>query len=103
MVRFPQCWVTYTVSNTYCNCWPGTHQCKNLRHHKDWTSFVLPNNSSSLTHSFQDYYKTGMINCPPSLSIPELREACDYLLIPFNAQIVKCQNLSKLNYLVVIL
>ena len=37
----------------------------------------------------------GVINCPPSLSIPELREACDYLLIPFNSQVIKCQNLSK--------
>lgn len=44
----------------------------------------------------QDYYKTGLINCPPSVQIPELREACDYLLIPFNAQVVRCQNLSKL-------
>ena len=26
----------------------------------------------------------------------ELREACDYLLIPFNAEIIKCQNLSEL-------
>jgi len=43
-----------------------------------------------------DYYKTGCINCPPSVSIPELREACDYLLIPFNAEVVKCQNLRGL-------
>ena len=36
-----------------------------------------------------------MISCPPSVSIQELREACDYLLIPFNATVVKCHNLSK--------
>lgn len=43
----------------------------------------------------QDYYKSGMIRCPPSVTVRELREACDYLLIPFDANTVKCQNLRK--------
>lgn len=43
----------------------------------------------------QEYYKTGIVRCPPSVSVPELRDACDYLLIPFNANTVKCHNLSK--------
>lgn len=43
----------------------------------------------------QEYYKSGMIRCPPSVTVRELREACDYLLIPFDANTVKCQNLSK--------
>ena len=30
------------------------------------------------------------------MSVGELREACDYLLIPFNALTVKCQNLRGL-------
>ncbi|XP_014678146.1 PREDICTED: BTB/POZ domain-containing protein 10-like [Priapulus caudatus] len=44
----------------------------------------------------QEYYKSGLIRCPSSVSIPELREACDYLLIPFDATTVKCQNLRGL-------
>lgn len=43
-----------------------------------------------------DYYKTGTVRCPPSVSVQELREACDYLLIPFDASTVKCQNLRGL-------
>ena len=45
---------------------------------------------------FQEYYKCGHIYCPPTISVSELREAMDYLLIPFSADIIKCQNLSKL-------
>ena len=44
---------------------------------------------------FQDYYSIGVVNCPPSVSVQELREACDYLLIPFNESVIKCHNLSK--------
>lgn len=43
----------------------------------------------------KDYYKTGTISCPPCVSIQELKDACDYLLIPFDASIIKCQNLRK--------
>ncbi|XP_064490156.1 BTB/POZ domain-containing protein 10-like isoform X2 [Ornithodoros turicata] len=52
--------------------------------------------SATVFRAILDYYKTGMINCPPSVSVPELREACDYLLIPFDAQTVKCHNLRGL-------
>ena len=45
--------------------------------------------------STQEYYKTGIVTCPPSVSVPELREACDYLLVPFDANTVKCKNLRK--------
>lgn len=31
-----------------------------------------------------------------SVTVSELREACDYLLIPFNASTVKCQDLRGL-------
>ena len=27
--------------------------------------------------------------------MPELREACDYLMIPFDANVIKCQDLSE--------
>lgn len=33
---------------------------------------------------------------PSSVTVSELREACDYLLIPFNASTVKCQDLRGL-------
>lgn len=36
------------------------------------------------------------MRCPLSISASELREACDYLLIPFNADTVRCQNLRSL-------
>lgn len=42
-----------------------------------------------------DYYKKGIIKCPPTISVQELREACDYLLVPFDATTVRCQNLRK--------
>jgi hypothetical protein len=44
---------------------------------------------------FQDYYKTGIIRCPDGISIPELREACDYLCISFEYSTIKCRDLSK--------
>ena len=58
----------------------------------------------SLMHSlffFQDYYKTGIIRCPDGISIPELREACDYLCISFEYSTIKCRDLSKYDVLCV--
>ncbi|XP_002731387.1 BTB/POZ domain-containing protein 10-like [Saccoglossus kowalevskii] len=52
--------------------------------------------SAAVFSAILDYYKHGYIRCPPSVSVPELREACDYLLIPFDATTVKCQNLRCL-------
>jgi BTB/POZ domain-containing protein 10 len=52
--------------------------------------------SATVFRAILDYYKTGTIHCPPSVSIQELKEACDYLLIPFDASIIKCQNLRSL-------
>ncbi|XP_043866298.1 BTB/POZ domain-containing protein 10 isoform X2 [Drosophila mojavensis] len=49
--------------------------------------------------SILEYYKSGVIRCPPTVSVPELKEACDYLLIPFDATTVRCQNLSLLHEL----
>ncbi|KAH7950494.1 hypothetical protein HPB49_024585 [Dermacentor silvarum] len=39
-----------------------------------------------------DYYKTGVIYCPSCVTVPELRAACDCLLIPFDAQTVECDH-----------
>lgn len=51
--------------------------------------------SASVFRIILDYYKHGVIRCPPTVSVQELREACDYLLVPFDATTVRCQNLSK--------
>jgi len=52
--------------------------------------------SASTFRAILDFYRTGVINCPPHCSVQELREACDYFLLPFNATTVKCQNLREL-------
>ena len=51
--------------------------------------------SAMVFRAILEYYKGGLIRCPPTVSVQELREACDYLLVPFDAQTVRCQNLSK--------
>uniref|UniRef100_A0A0B6YRT0 BTB domain-containing protein n=1 Tax=Arion vulgaris TaxID=1028688 RepID=A0A0B6YRT0_9EUPU len=49
--------------------------------------------SATVFRAILDYYKTGVVRCPPSVPVHELREACDYLLVPFDAFTVRCQNL----------
>lgn len=51
--------------------------------------------SAMVFRAILEYYKGGIIRCPPTVTVQELREACDYLLVPFDANTVKCQNLSK--------
>lgn len=51
--------------------------------------------SATVFRAILDYYKTGIIKCPPTVSVQELREACDYLLVPFDAHTIRCQNLRK--------
>lgn len=51
--------------------------------------------SATVFRAILDYYKGKMIKCPPTVSVQELREACDYLLVPFDASTVKCQNLRE--------
>ena len=51
--------------------------------------------SAMVFRAILEYYKGGVIRCPPTVTVQELREACDYLLVPFDASTVKCQNLSK--------
>lgn len=51
--------------------------------------------SASCFRAILEYYHMGKMRCPPSVSVAELREACDYLLIPFNAQTVQCHNLRS--------
>ncbi|XP_066905356.1 BTB/POZ domain-containing protein 10 isoform X1 [Halyomorpha halys] len=52
--------------------------------------------SATVFRAILDYYKGKMIKCPPTVTVQELREACDYLLVPFDANTVKCQNLRGL-------
>ena len=49
--------------------------------------------SSHIFKAILDFYKHGIIRCPPSVSIQELKEACDYLLIPFDGNTVRCHDL----------
>ncbi|KAH7714167.1 K+ channel tetramerization protein [Aphelenchoides avenae] len=52
--------------------------------------------SASCFRAILDYYHQGHMRLPPNVPVAELREACDYLLIPFNANSVKCQDLRGL-------
>ncbi|XP_016366949.1 BTB/POZ domain-containing protein 10-like isoform X2 [Sinocyclocheilus rhinocerous] len=52
--------------------------------------------SSTVFRAILDYYKSGIIRCPDGISIPELREACDYLCIAFDYSTIKCRDLSAL-------
>ncbi|XP_047740870.1 BTB/POZ domain-containing protein 10 isoform X1 [Hyalella azteca] len=52
--------------------------------------------SAAVFRALLDYYRTGVVRCPPSVTVQELREATDYFLIPFDAHTVKCWNLRGL-------
>lgn len=52
--------------------------------------------SNAVFRLILEFYKNGVIRCPPTVSVQELREACDYLLIPFDAKTIRCQNLRGL-------
>lgn len=47
--------------------------------------------SATVFRAILEYYRGGTIRCPPTVSVQELREACDYLLVPFDANTVRCQ------------
>ncbi|XP_048655917.1 BTB/POZ domain-containing protein KCTD20-like, partial [Marmota marmota marmota] len=52
--------------------------------------------SATVFRTVLDYYKTGIINCPDGISIPDLRVTCDYLCINFDFNTIQCQDLSAL-------
>lgn len=52
--------------------------------------------SSTIFKAILDYYKTGVIKCPPTVSIKDLKEACDYLLIPFDGNTIRSHDLRSL-------
>lgn len=43
-----------------------------------------------------DFYKQGYITCPPDVPLSDLRDLCDYFLIPFNASTIKSYDLRAL-------
>ncbi|CAH8544238.1 unnamed protein product [Schistosoma turkestanicum] len=50
------------------------------------------NISAQVFRTILDYYLIGRMSCPPGVSVQELKEACDYFLIPFNQHTVRCEN-----------
>lgn len=52
--------------------------------------------SADLFKAILDFYRDGIIRCPNHVSVSELRDACDYLLIPFESATVRCFDLLGL-------
>jgi len=52
--------------------------------------------SATIFKAVLDFYKHGVIKCPPNVSIQELKEACDYLLIPFDGSTIRSHDLRGL-------
>ena len=46
--------------------------------------------SATVFRAFLYCYPSGYIQCSSSVSVQELRKACDYLLLQFDAHTVKC-------------
>ncbi|EPQ16642.1 BTB/POZ domain-containing protein 10 [Myotis brandtii] len=63
---------------------------------REFDMLALEGIGSTVFRAILDYYKTGVIRCPDGISIPELREACDYLCISFEYSTIKCRDLSAL-------
>lgn len=51
---------------------------------------------ADLFKAILDFYRDGIIRCPNHISVSELRDACDYLLIPFDQTTVRCFDLLAL-------
>lgn len=52
--------------------------------------------SATIFRAILDFYRHGLIRCPPQVSIRELKEACDYLLIPFDGNTIRSYDLRAL-------
>lgn len=75
----------------------GASRENNLLHTNEKGEYdLLDGISASCFRAILDFYRQGVIACPPTVTVQELREACDYLLIPFTARTIKCQNLRAL-------
>ena len=73
----------FKIINIFSGCFSGEYE-------------VAEGTSASVFNAILEYYRSGVIHCPSHVSIAELRESCDYFLLPFSAQTVKCQNLRGL-------
>eukprot|EP00050_Salpingoeca_kvevrii_P006970 m.292964 g.292964 ORF g.292964 m.292964 type:complete len:408 (-) comp12705_c0_seq1:96-1319(-) len=51
--------------------------------------------SAAAFQAILNYYKNGRIRCPPNVSESELHDACNFFLIPFSPQSVKCENVAS--------
>ncbi|VDP78494.1 unnamed protein product [Echinostoma caproni] len=72
---------------------PSTQLPESRPHPPD---ILVAQNSNISAHLFRavlDYYLLGHISCPPGVPVQELKETCDYFLIPFNHHTVRCANL----------
>ena len=58
---------------------------------------IAEGTTAAVFNAVLDYYHTGVIHCPPHVPVLDLRDACDYFLLPFNAATVKCQVMIKLS------
>lgn len=108
----PSEWVTLVVDNIRFTVDPGIFTAHpdtmlarmfgSARQH----NFTRPNEkgefeiaegiSGSVFRVVLDYYRTGVLRCPEGVSVPELREACDYLCINFDCNTITCRDLSAL-------
>lgn len=52
--------------------------------------------SAHVFKAILEFYRNGVIRCPQNVSVIELKEACDYLLIPFDGKTIRCHDLSGL-------
>lgn len=52
--------------------------------------------SATVFRAILDFYRHGLIRCPANVSIRELKEACDYLLIPFDGNTIRSYDLRAL-------
>jgi BTB/POZ domain-containing protein 10 len=43
-----------------------------------------------------DYYKYGEMRCPPNVSVSELKDACEFFLVPFSHRTVKAESVGLL-------
>ena len=59
---------------------------------------IAEGTTAAVFNAVLDYYHTGVIHCPPHVPVLDLRDACDYFLLPFNAATVKCQVIIQVSY-----
>lgn len=57
---------------------------------------ILDGVSAAAFRAVLEFYRTGIVRCPSSVALSELREACDYMMIPFDARTIRCHNLHAL-------